>query len=213
MPNRYHSMTPPQLHMLATSMTTVLDSTGGSAYSISVPQKLALVSATNALGNSMQAVSDSKAAYRSSVQTRDLDDKTLMENVAGLAKTLYANPAITDAMLVAIGLEPRPSTRTKHLPIVPTEFAAVPAVDGTVKLTWKRNGNVSGTSFLIEQKIGSTWTFICSTTTTKLTLTGYTPGATSTFRVIATRLQMSSPASNEFTIYPNGVNDFALHAA
>jgi hypothetical protein len=116
-------------------------------------------------------------------------------------------------MLSAIGLDPRSTTRTRRLPIVPTGFAAVPAVDGTVKLTWNRNGNVSGTSFLIEQKVGTTWTFISSTTSTKITLSGYTPGTTSTFRVIATRLQMSSPASNEFTIYPNGVAELELDAA
>lgn len=96
---------------------------------------------------------------------------------------------------------------------MPLELIATPFIDGTVRLKWNRNGNPANTSFQIEQQTPSGWVYVKTVSGTKTKLNGYTPGVSASFRVIATRLGLTSPASNVTSIYPSDGEQVELVAA
>jgi hypothetical protein len=122
--------------------------------------------------------------------------------IARLANLFYNNPNVTDSMLIAAGFAPRDQHRTPAVPKEPTDLLAKPSANGTVKLSWKRNGNARTIIFVVEAKpeVGE-WKQVFSTTRTSCVLRDYTPGHGMWFRVIATKQGESSIPSNETPIY------------
>lgn len=213
MPNIYNSLSAAQLVQLATTMDTILKGPGGAAYAVPAGQVTSLETTKTSLSNGIQTASDTKAAYHAAIQAKAVSKHGLVGSIAAIAKTVYANPAVTDTMLAAIGLAPRPSTRTRHDPLTPTMFIATPSVDGNVAMQWNKNGNVAFTTYLIEQLGANGWFFVKSVSGSRALLSGYAPGTTVSFRVVAWRVGVSSAPSNVSTIYPAGGEQFELQAA
>jgi hypothetical protein len=57
---------------------------------------------------------------------------------------MYATPGVTDAMVAAAGFQPRDTVPTPIVPQEPTSLVATPNANGTVFLSWNRNGNPYG---------------------------------------------------------------------
>ncbi len=162
----------------------------------------ALNAGLTALNLSLVSTETAKLAYKSAVEDKDADFQQLRDAISQIARTCYANPDVTNAMLESVGLSPRGRSRRPVAPTVVTDLIATPNVDGTVKLKWKRGGNLAVTTFLIEKQVGTgAWEFVDSVTASRVTLTNYAPGNPAHFRVIASRNGISAPASNIASIY------------
>jgi len=94
-----------------------------------------------------------------------------------------------------------PKPTVKSAPKSPTELMALPSVNGTVTLKWKRNGNIPATKFLVEKRIGAgDWMLVDVVTAISLT-TPAKVGERASFQVSARNGQGTSEPSNEAVIY------------
>lgn len=174
-------------------------------YALSPTDLTAINTAVSGFDGAMTNLAAKETAYRSAVEQKRINRAALISIVREYAAKFYANTAVDDAEISAIGLVPRDTDRPPITPQTPLDFIAEPRVDGSVRFTWKRNGNPYGVNFVIEQRlVDGSWDTLVITRRTSLTVDGFTPGVETTFRVFAQNGTLLSPASNTFTIYQSG---------
>ncbi len=83
-----------------------------------------------------------------------------------------------------------------------------------IQLSWKRNGNRSGTVFNIEGSSDGTsgWTVVGTTTKAKIGLAG-SPGTTWYLRVVAIRAGQSATPTNPVVVWPTQSSAAGLQLA
>lgn len=205
-------MSDAELQTLAVQMDSILKS-GYAPYGVTVGQSGALEAAKDGFGADLADVAAKKAAFRAAVEGKMAQRTSLTEVISTISAVIYNNPAVTPEMIAALGLQPRATSRAKQTPKTPLELLATPFANGDVKLVWKRGENSYGAVYVIETKIGSgAWTQVFSTTKTRTTLEGFTPGTAVWFRIRATRNGLWSSASNDAPIYAPAP-EFELHLA
>lgn len=113
-----------------------------------------------------------------------------------------AIPGISPELLAQLGLNVPSGSGT--VPVYdPIDLSAFGASNGVNTLRWKRNGNESGTVFVIETSYGSsnTWQIVDTTTRTKFEHIDQVPGVFVRYRVYARRGTTSSNPSNTASVY------------
>ena len=148
----------------------------------------ALGQAALRLAEANRAVDAARDAYRAAVQARLTSAEACADEAARVANAVYANPAVTPAMVAAIGLSPRAESRTRITPRTPTRLVAEALPSGRVRLQWERAGNLPGVVFRVERLVpGGVWTIVDETTAARITLAGYAPGSPVAFRIVAAK--------------------------
>lgn len=166
---------------------------------------------TNAASNfatKLSASEAAKAAAHGAVATTKAQRTSSTATFRKFARLFMANPNIDKNLLGQLGLPTTPGTLG---PVTnPINLSATGFSNGQNKLKWGRNGNSSNTTFNIEARIGdsNTWTWVGSTTKTKWTHEGQTPGTQVTYRVFAQRAEVRSGYSNEAVVYSQSEADF-----
>lgn len=212
--NNLQTMSPADLLNLATQMKTTIGPGPLTTYGVSTAQIAALATGDTDLAAAITAVVAAKAAYHSAIQARDAKQDECLSAMVSIAKTVYANSAVTPTMIAALGLQPHSTSRTRITPATPTELTATPSPDGTVLLKWNRNANPSGVNFLIETQTGTgDWTFLQDTGAARVQISGYTPGVSVSFRVTASKNGLMSAASLPTVIYSSAPSLPALQLA
>ena len=183
-------------------------------YGVSLPTITAVETAADALDADVTDVTAKIAALRAAYEGKSFDRGTLIRSLTTVGNVIYNNQNVTDELIAAAGFAVHDTNGSTVIPQQPLELLADPFANGTVNLKWKRNGNPPGVSFLIESR-GATgdWEFVASTSKAKLTVTGFAPGATQWFRVVATKNDLTSLPSNEAPIYASGSGEGALSVA
>jgi hypothetical protein len=163
----------------------------------------AFTGALTAYNNSVTDAEAAKQLFHSKVNAQEEKRQKLFDAIVPILNVIYANPNVTDEMIINAGFAPRDKVRTPAQPHKPLDLLAKPSADGQVALSWKRNGNVQSISFQVEAKGegDENWTPVFITTKTKAKLLGYAPGVTCWFRVVAIKEGMKSLPSNEVAIY------------
>ncbi len=155
-----------------------------------------------------------KAAYHEAVTLRDAVHTACTDAMASAARTAYATPTVTDAMINALGLSPRSTSKVKVRPIAPAKLTAAILPTTEISLSWSRSGNPQGTTFAVEtQSATGAWTTAGITTKAKLVLSGVTAGTPTNFRVTAVKDDVASAASPVATAYPSANAAPALRLA
>jgi hypothetical protein len=199
--NRTHSLSFAELLSLASTMRTTL-AAAPATYNLSNSQITALTGAVNAFDNSLGEVAHQAATLGAARQDRDLKREQLLAQITMLAALIYANPNLTPAQIAATGLQVHDTTRTPVVPSEPTQLTATPFANGTVQLTWKRNGNPATVMFVIETKTeGGEWTPVKMVGRSRAVLSGFAPGTPAWFRVYATKSGQASVPSFDVSIY------------
>lgn len=160
-------------------------------YGVSAPTVAALTAINTALPLAINAQLTARAAEKAATEQKHVKRATMIGVLSDVATAVYANPAVTDEMLFALGFEPRPTGRSQpKAPVAPTGLMLSPRMDGTVKLTWSRNGGAYRTVYRIETSAdGVTWSFLDTTTCASYVATGFAPGTSAWFRVVASNRQ------------------------
>ncbi len=202
MSNDFSAKTAEQLLAAGNQISTVITS-ALNGYGVTAGELTALTGADTALNAAINAQFNAKAAEKAATQTKKTDRLATLAAIQAISATVYANPAVTNTMLAAIGFAPRRSgSGTPAVPVTPTSLVATPFAAGTVKLTWNRNGNASGIVFLIEWSTdGTTWQFLKSTTRISYTANGFAPGVQAWFRVTATTSTATSVPTSSVSVY------------
>ncbi|MCE9557997.1 MAG: fibronectin type III domain-containing protein [Armatimonadetes bacterium] len=174
-------------------------------YGLSPAQASALNTTATAFAADLTNVLTTHDAYTAAVKQKDADRKDLLNAVKAIQALVFSKPGLTAADIAAAGFVPHDTSPTSVVPVMPTNFVANPLANGTVNCSWKRAGNKPAVTFVVEASTdGSNWSVVSLGNKTKVTLTGYTPGNTVNFRVVAARGELRSPASNVSTIYGEG---------
>lgn len=153
-----------------------------------------------------------KEASKGASATKAAAKQSSSDVVRAYAQQIKNNPAATPEIMSAFGITVDPSSAG---PVTtPTMLSAAAKIDGTCKLTWKKNGNVSGTTYVIETSSnGTTWTFFATSTAAKFNDTNATVGTPRWYRVRAARAGQTSAWSNSAVIYGGSSSSFDLEIA
>ena len=138
---------------LVSVMNLVGNAIGGAPnpYGLTQAQLGAIDAADAQTTTAIAAQTTAFAAAKAATQAKITAKKKVVLALNAAAAAVYANPVVTDTMLATIGFAPRrPVAPRPALPQTPTDVAAIPAMSGTVKVSWGRNGNSNGATFLIE---------------------------------------------------------------
>lgn len=165
----------------------------------------AIAAASTGFNTTLNAATTAKAAAKNSVEAKDLQKKSSKATVSKYAKLFRANAAVPDNLLDSLMLPHHKTPGTKTPPAQPLDLTGSADGNGLVSLKWKRNGNISGTQFLVETRTdpAGDWTISGSTTQTKFQYQAV-PGSYIAFRVTATRRDLLSPPSFPYAFWENG---------
>lgn len=143
-----------------------------------------------------------KTAARASRVTKSNTLKASKSVVSKWAKVFHGNQAVPDSVLSQLMLPPHNSPRTNTPPTQPLALVASADGNGNIELRWKRNGNIAGTTFLIEYRLTATaaWSILGSTTKAKFFHTS-APGSYIEFRVTAQRADNESLPSTSVVLW------------
>lgn len=139
-----------------------------------------------------------KAALASSVETKDATKDSIIQKVRLLVNKIQANPAVTVALKAQLGISTHEGGTYPQHPVPPTDLVAVLQSDGSVNLTWNRNGNAPKTQFVIEYSVGATtnWILLDVITKTNYNHKGFPAGVPIKYSVKARKGGETSGTSN-----------------
>ncbi|MBL8059658.1 MAG: fibronectin type III domain-containing protein [Chthonomonas sp.] len=161
---------------------------------------LAIVTAANNFDEALFATENARLAYRNQVGVKNEALAAATETIRIWAQRVKTNPLATPEILAKFGIEP--STPAAGPVTTPTDLSASPYANGTCNLKWGSNGNVGGTTYVIEVAVGAGAFGWCGNTTKRTFIDEFaTPGQQRTYRVRAQRAGLTSPPSAEATIY------------
>lgn len=157
--------------------------------------------AANAFTAAYEASQAAKATAHGLVVTKDEVRASAEAIFRQYAQMIVNNPAVPTALKGQLNLTIAPTPAGPVVP--PANLNVTGYANGANELKWNRNGNGAGTIFVIEAKIGAEteWTQIGTTTKTKFTSGGNTPGEQAAYRIYATRGDETSEPSNEAIVY------------
>ncbi len=180
---------------------------------LSLPNLAEIASAATTFNTDLNLLTAAKASASAAKATKDTQKTTSKAVVSKWAKVFRANAAITDTLLAQLQLPAHKTPGTKTPPSMPTMLIASADGLGNVSLNWNRNGNRSGTTFLIEYRLSASdaWALLNSTTRVRFNVQA-TPGSYIAFRVLAKRSSMSSAPSTPVVLW-DGSGPVALSIA
>lgn len=160
-----------------------------SAFGLTAPQATAMSDAAETFTGLITDNEAARAAAEVAMAAKTDGREEALSTFATYLNLMYATPSVTDASIISLSLAPRSTNRTPAALATPADFVVTPFADGTVKFKWGKNGNAYGVTYVIEHADADAgnWTPVVSTTKTRITLSGYTPGTAAWFRVSATR--------------------------
>lgn len=180
---------------------------------LTVPDLAEIAGAAVAFGTSLTTLADAKALAEGARESKDVQRTATKAIISKWAKTFRANPAVPDGLLTTLQVAPHIPSGVKTPPTVPLGLDVMSDGNGNIKITWKRNGNIRNTQFIIQYRTGPAEPWVQLGTSLKRTFdTTWTPGVYVAYRVIATRRGLSSPASNAYVMW-DGESEVTLKLA
>ena len=150
----------------------------------------------------LDSVATTKQAAKAAVTAKDTEKDAYLVKLRELANKVLGTPNVPLNIVNQLGLNPPHTQPTKKTPTVPTNLLATPYAIGVNALDWKANGNIAGTQYLVDfSRNGSDWEIAGTTTATKYSHTGQTPGQAMWYRVTAQRRNIQSDASLTAAVY------------
>ena len=166
---------------------------------------LEISSASTSLSTELNAVKEAQTTYRSAVAEKNTVKASSIATARAYAKQFKANPNVSQSVLQDLGVVS--STPNNPVTMV-TNLTAVGCDNGVNSLKWSRNGNSSGTQFIVEYSIGNqlNWKFAGAPTRAEFDHENQTPGTFIWYRVTATRANNYSVPCPAVSVYGNSEN-------
>jgi hypothetical protein len=157
---------------------------------------------TTAFQSSLGDVVTAKEELKGLVSTKEENRVDVLAVVRNYARQWKNDPTISSNILNALGIV---ATRSYGPVTMVTNLIASGCGDGDNKLSWNRNGNSPDTTFVIEARINgtSTWFFAGTTTKSKFTHSGQTPGQAIWYRVISSRGNTNAGPTQPVLLFGN----------
>ncbi|MCE9557330.1 MAG: hypothetical protein K8R88_00110 [Armatimonadetes bacterium] len=143
-----------------------------------------------------------KAAYESALQRSLTQQEELTAEMRTFNRRMQASPNINNGNRAQLGIPIPAQTRSVVRPVTVSELIATPYANGEVKLKWNRSGNAETIVFNIEMsEDAQSWRLIENTNRASISLSGFAPGVTKYFRIVAKRGKFKAVASTAAAIY------------
>jgi hypothetical protein len=158
------------------------------------------------------AVVSGKEELKGKVATKNNRKKASEATIRSYAKQWKSNPEIPAAVLNDLGIV---STSSAGPVVTVNGLQVTGCDDGVNKLIWNRNGNASGTNFIIEARIGTNpnWFFVGSTTKIGFNHVGQEPGQLVWYRITSSRAGQNSVPCPAVAVYgPSAIGGLSLAA-
>jgi len=192
-----------------------------SEFVIWMKNMLTVVESNNSIANIDAALITDAKGTRTSLSTNLDERQTIEDSLSGkneeikfnrndlnkkaakIQSLLKLNSDVSSSLIEQAGFNIDEGGRTSSAPNSPTDLVVTGTSDGVNHLKWKRNGNLHGTLFFIEAKIGNSdaWAIIDTITGSKYDHTNQTPGVKVQYRIRAKRGNAESTASNVAVVY------------
>jgi len=162
--------------------------------------------AADSLAGALEAAETARMESLAATEAKDLQLATTLNTVRRYANRFRASQAVSDDVLIALGLPPHSSGGSLVNLFVPSGLIATAAGTGLNTLKWKRAGNAPGATFVIEVRYGTDgdWTLAGVSSRTKFEHTGNPVGTLAFYRVYAQRDGRRSDYSEAVTLYGAG---------
>jgi hypothetical protein len=187
----------------------------GATLGLSSSQLSNLLAVINAANTEIEEAVQAKKAYEGALQARDEALETAKNLIRELSRGIQARPQVSDQLKQQLGLTVRDHEPTPVVPSQPLNLVADSLPSGTNKLRWKRNGNPSGVTFVVETRkhISEPWTMIGATQKAKFAHMDQMVGGLRYYRVVAMSAHTRSEPSNIVVVYANNVVEVLQIAA
>lgn len=164
----------------------------------------AIATASTSFKTTLDVATSAKAAARNSVRAKEIQKTASKATVSKYARIFRANPSVPDNLLDSLMLPHHKTPGTKTPPAEPHSLVGSADGNGLVRLKWHRNGNISGTQFLVETRSDprGPWS-ICGCVTQVKFVFQAKPGQYIAFRITAARNNQVSQASTPFSLWEN----------
>lgn len=159
--------------------------------------------AADSLASSLEAAETARMEALAATEVKDLQLATALNTVRKYANRFRASQAISDDVLIALGLPPHSSGGSFVNLFVPSGLSAQASGTGLNTLKWKRAGNAQGATFVIEVRYGADgdWTLAGVSSRTRFEHTGNPVGTLTFYRIYAQRDGRRSDYSEAVTLY------------
>lgn len=152
--------------------------------------------------NGLDTVEAAKQSVKGAVTAKETAKAAYVSKLRELANKVLGTPNAPANVINQLGLNPPHSKPTKKSPTVPSNVSAVAFAIGVNEIKWKPNGNIAGTQYVVEYTFDtSEWIIAGTTTATKFSHTGQTPGTALWYRVTAQRRNIQSEPSQSVGVY------------
>lgn len=169
---------------------------------LDVDQLTAINQQITGFDTGMTNVTATKATAKAAVTSKNTAKSTISSTVRTYAKQFKADPSIPAAVLSELGIV----ANTGNGPVVTvSSLTVIGCDDGVNKLKWDRNGNASGTLFIIEYKLQgqANWGIAGAVTKSSFDHVDQEPGQTVYYRVVSTRGGQTSNPTSTVVAYGN----------
>ncbi len=190
-----------QLQLWLTNFKTVATA-NESVLDLTADELLAINAGTADFNTKMTALEAAKKAQSGATSNKNGSKSEISSTVRGLARKFKANPNVSEGLLNSLGVLANGTTG----PVVTVNgVEAMGCDDGVNTIKFNRNGNVQGTTFVIEYKVqgSSVWLFGNAITKTTWNHEGQTPGQQIWYRITSARAGQRSAPSVPVSVYPN----------
>lgn len=170
------------------------------------PAQIAQINTANTAFSGTLAVKIAKEndAKVATLNKNDQRNSSLL-TVRTFANQFQVNPAVPDSLIQQLGLNVRSDDPTPRDVFQPTNLVAN-GCDQVNSLKWDKNGNFSGTIYMIEWQVpGGEWEILSASTSTRFEHEGTIAGVQISYRVFAQRGNKKSLPSNVSTVFSGGM--------
>lgn len=164
----------------------------------------AIASASATFATKLTARIAQENQFHAAVEDKNLQRGTSLDTVRLYAGKFYSTPAIPDPLFLELGLAVHDESPTPREPSTPLDLVVNEDPDGNL-LKWKRNGNPSNATFLVQYQVpGGSWQILGVTNKVRFYHENAEPGLQISYRVFAQVRETLSLSSNVVTAYSEG---------
>ena len=172
------------------------------ALGLGLPETGAITTAQTNYANSVSAMTAAHDAAKAATNTKNEAYAAAFALVQQWANQWQADPAVSQELILELGLNIRDTTPSPRPIFAVTDVVASGNAVGTVRMKWNRGANLPGCNFIVQSRpVGGTeWSFVTVTTKTRLAI-GALPITATEMRVITERRGILSEPSESTVVY------------
>lgn len=144
---------------------------------------------------------EAETAAKNATQRKNRARAAWLEMARPFNNLWQIDPDVSMEVRTKMQLPVRQKQGARTSPQTPTGLIVKALSNGSLTLTWDRNGNTRSTSFMVEKFENGEWLGVFATSGTRARMEGFPPGVPVTLRVRAMKGRLASAPSVTVSVY------------